>query len=99
MEKSLNGGGIYRDGLLEYAGECSAESPDKNFRVMAETSFRNKMSRRSNSAGRGIYDRAHQVVVAPSRELLVLASTRSAAWNKVKERVPENCGKRKKKRK
>ena len=70
MAKSLNGGRIYPDDFWNTLENAAAEPSDKNFRVMAETSFRNKMSRRSNSAGRGIYDRAHQVIVAPSRELL-----------------------------
>ena len=70
MAKSLNGGRIYPDDFWNTLENAAAEPSDKNFRVMAETSFRNKMSRRSNSAGRGIYDRAHRVIVAPSRELL-----------------------------
>lgn len=37
--------------LLEHTGECGAKSCDKNFRVMTETSFRNKTSRRSNRVG------------------------------------------------
>lgn len=56
------------------------KSPDKNFRVMTKTSFRNKTSRRSNSVGG---DRAHRVIVAESYSGR-LASYREhvCCWNK-----------------
>ena len=63
------------------------KSPDKNFRVMTKTSFRNKTSRRSNSVGG---DRAHRVIVAESysgrRRLLLTENTRAVGIKKVEKR-------------
>lgn len=65
---------------LRFIEDAGVKSPDKNFRVMTKTSFRNKTSRRSNSVGG---DRAHRVIVAESYSGR-LASYREhvCCWNK-----------------
>ncbi|OAD56591.1 Titin [Eufriesea mexicana] len=40
----------------QFCGECTANFSDKDFRVMAKTSFRNKTSHRSNSVGGDLGD-------------------------------------------
>lgn len=51
----------------------AAKSPDKDFRVMAETSFRNKVSRRSNSVSRERSTTGNVVTIAEA-ELLSVSS-------------------------